>query len=76
MGKRDESGIKLKDIKTYNKKYHFNHKKDWTSLELNYILNTNDTFVTMSLSLGRTASTISMKRSTLGREKHLKLKGE
>lgn len=69
MGKRNESGLMFKEIKTYNEKYHFNHGKEWTIFELDYILNTNDTFITMSLSLGRSASTISFKRSTLRKKR-------
>lgn len=62
MGKRDESGIRLKDIKGYNKKYHFNHGKPWTCSEINYILNEKNTLVSTSLSLGRSASAIIMMR--------------
>lgn len=62
MGKRDESGVKLDEIKTYNENYHFNHGKPWTCSEIAYILSTSHSLVFMSLSLGRSASAIVMMR--------------
>lgn len=62
MSKRDESGVRLKDIKGYNEKYHFNHGKPWTCSEVDYILSTDHSLVFMSLSLGRSASAIVMMR--------------
>lgn len=62
MSKRDESGIKLSDIKCYNPQYHYNHGTDWTTSEIEYITTSCDSLVTMSLTLGRTAATISQKK--------------
>lgn len=72
MARIDESGIQLKDVKYFNKDYHENHKKQWTTSEVEYIKNSSDSLVEMSLALGRTAGAICMKRSCLRAEGKVK----
>lgn len=55
-------GIKLKDVKGYNPKYHDNHGKGWTTEEIEYVKTSQETLVAMSLFLGRSANTICGKR--------------
>lgn len=69
MARIDESGIQLKNVKYFNKDYHENHKKQWTTSEIEYIQNSSDSLVAMSLALGRTAGAICMKRASLRKEK-------
>lgn len=72
MARTDESGIQLKDVKYFNKDYHDSHKKEWTTSEIEYIQTTSDPLVTMSLTLGRTAGSICMRRSCLRAEGKVK----
>ena len=69
MARIDESGIQLKDVKYFNKDYHENHKKQWTTSEIEYIQNSFDSLVAMSLALGRNADAICMKKVSLRKEK-------
>ncbi|MBC2856797.1 hypothetical protein H3N56_10335 [Cetobacterium sp. 2A] len=65
MIKKDESGIKLKDVKCYNSKFHDKHSVGWTTNEVEYITTTKDTLVVMSLTLGRTAGAVCQMRGKL-----------
>lgn len=54
--------IKNKDLINFNPKFHFNHKKSWTSKDLKYALDCKNDLKDISLKLGRTISSILQKR--------------
>lgn len=55
-------GVKLSEVKTFNKKYHDNHNKNWTTKDLMYILESDKPLAELSIELGRSANAICQKR--------------
>lgn len=62
---RNRYEIKLSEVERYNKEIHDNHKKQWTSKEVEYILNTKRPLAELSVELGRTANAIRQKRKEI-----------
>lgn len=58
-------GVKLSEVKTFNKKYHDNHNKNWTTKELVYILESDKPLVELSIELGRSTNAICQKRKEM-----------
>ena len=55
-------GVKLSEVKKFNKKYHDNHNKNWTTRDLMYILESDKPLAELSIELGRSANAIHQKR--------------